>query len=79
MYSPVRIVDYYEKCQNETIMNLTYLAEKTVSLHLESDKEETTVEEDQVALPQAGIVVSLSIESSWHRPDGCSTHCLFVV
>ena len=45
-----------------------------ISLDLDSGEEQSTVQEDPVAFPLAGIVVRLSVDGSWYRPDGSSSH-----
>ena len=55
----------------------TYPTELSVTLHLDADEEHATVEEEQVALPPARIVVRLGVDSSRNGPDRCSSHiCL---
>ena len=49
-----------------------------VALDLNAGEEEATVEEEEVALPPARVVVRLRVERSWHGPDSCSSHSFFM-
>ncbi len=82
MYSPVRIVDcckIEKRLEIETLKTLlysevTYPTELCIALHLDTNEEHASVKEEHVAFPASRIVVSLSIDSSWHGPDSCSSH-----
>ena len=84
MYSPVRIVDCYK---HQTMLTkpssvlkmivVTYTAELSVALDLDSNKEHAAVKEEHVAFPPPGVVVSLSVDGSRHGPDSSSSHFVY--
>ena len=52
----------------------TYPAHVSEAGNLESHDEEAAIEEEKVALPEAGVVVSLKVDCLRHGPDSCSSH-----
>ena len=52
----------------------TYSAHVSEAGNLEGHDEEAAIEEEKVALPEAGVVMSLKVNCFRHRPDGCSSH-----
>ena len=57
----------------------TYAMQETKALNLHSDKEHSAVEEEEVSLPFARIIVSLSVKGTGYRPDRSSSHFLLIV
>ena len=50
-----------------------------VALDLNGGEEHAAVEEEEVALPPARVVVRLGVECSWHGPDSSSSHFLILL
>ena len=45
----------------DILIDYTYAMQEAKALHLHSDKEHAAVEEEEVSLPSARIIVSLSV------------------
>ena len=50
-----------------------------VALGLHSNEEKAAIEEDEVSLPSARVIVSLGVKGTGYRPDRSSSHFLLVV
>lgn len=52
----------------------TYPTHVAEAGHLEGDDEEASVEEEEVALPQAGVVEGFEVDGLGNWPDSSMTH-----